>query len=86
MPSEPTPPALEPDTVLRCAFGNLAFELLLEGVSGKLVAIRDGRYVPQPLDVIRGSKKLVNVDRAYDVQRLRPRYVSLEQKPLFVIT
>lgn len=74
------------DAIVPMAFGNLAFELLLEGVSGKLVAIRDGRYVSQPLDVIRGRKKLVDVDRDYDVERLRPRYVRLERKPLFVIT
>ncbi len=74
------------DAIVPMAFGNLAFELILKGESGKLVALREGCYVAAPLEVIKGTKKLVDIERDYNIERLRPRYTSFEGQPLFVVT
>ncbi|MCH7593589.1 MAG: ATP-dependent 6-phosphofructokinase [Chloroflexi bacterium] len=79
-----TPDAL--DSVVPMAFGNLALDLLLEGTSGRLVSIRNGVYDSVPLDVVDGPPKVVDVQKHYNTERLRPNYASFEGKPLFIMT
>ena len=74
------------DSIVPMAFGNLALDLLLEGVHGRLVVVKNGRYDNLPIDVVTSTKKLVNVDEYYNVERLRPRYRSFEMKPLLIMT
>jgi ATP-dependent phosphofructokinase / diphosphate-dependent phosphofructokinase len=68
------------------AYGNLALDLIIGGIHGRLVVLKNGRYDNVPLDVVTSSKKLVNVDKFYDTDRLRPQYKSFEMKPLFIMT
>jgi len=35
---------------------------------------------------VTSSKKLVNVQKHYNLERLRPIYSSFEMKPLFIMT
>jgi 6-phosphofructokinase 1 len=74
------------DSVVPMAFGNLAFDLLLKSIHGRLVVLKNGRYDNMPLDVVTGTKKVVNVDHFYDVERYRPKYENFEMKPLFIMT
>jgi 6-phosphofructokinase len=74
------------DSVVPMAFGNLALDLLLKGIHGRLVVLKNGRYDNVPLDVVTGSKKLVKVDQFYNTDRYRPKYESFEMKPLFIMT
>ena len=74
------------DSVVPMAFGNLALDLLLKGIHGRLVVLKNGRYDNMPLDVITGTKKVVNVDQFYDIERYRPKYENFEMKPLFIMT
>jgi 6-phosphofructokinase 1 len=74
------------DSVVPMAFGNLALDLLLKGIHGRLVVLKNGRYDNMPLDVITGMKKVVNVDHFYDTERYRPKYENFEMKPLFIMT
>lgn len=74
------------DSIVPMAFGNLALDLILKGVHGRLVVLKNGRYDNVPLDVITGSKKVVNVDLFYNTERYRPKYESFEMKPLFIMT
>jgi ATP-dependent phosphofructokinase / diphosphate-dependent phosphofructokinase len=74
------------DSIVPMAFGNLALDMLLEGVHGRLVVVKNGRYDNLPIDVVTSTKKLVNVDEYYNVERLRPRYRSFEMKPLLIMT
>jgi len=48
--------------------------------------VKNGRYDNLPIDVVTSTKKLVNVDEYYNVERLRPRYRSFEMKPLLIMT
>ena len=74
------------DSVVPMAFGNLALDLLLKGIHGRLVVLKNGRYDNVPLDVVTGTKKVVNVDHFYDIERYRPKYENFEMKPLFIMT
>ncbi len=74
------------DSIVPMAFGNLALDLLLRGIHGRLVVLKNGRYDNVPLDVVTGSKKIVNVEQFYNTERYRPNYESFEMKPLFIMT
>jgi 6-phosphofructokinase 1 len=74
------------DSIVPMAYGNLALDLLLKGIHGRLVVLRNGRYDNMPIDVVTKSKKYVNVDKYYNTDRLRPKYESFEMQPLFIMT
>src|SRR5579863_7828674 len=74
------------DSIVPMAYGNLALDLLLTNVHGRLVVLRNGRYDNMPIDVVVATKKVVNVRDQYNTERLRPRYKSFEMKPLFIMT
>ncbi len=74
------------DSIAPMAYGNLALDLILTHVHGRLVVLRNGRYDNMPIDVVVSTKKVVNVRDQYNAERLRPRYKSFEMKPLFIMT
>lgn len=74
------------DSIVPMAYGNLALDLILKGIHGRLVVLKNGRYDNMPIDVVTSSKKLVKVDKYYNTERLRPRYKSFEMNPLFIMT
>ncbi|OQX99469.1 MAG: phosphofructokinase [Bacteroidetes bacterium 4572_117] len=74
------------DSIVPMAYGNLALDLILKGIHGRLVVLKNGRYDNMPIDVVTSSKKLVNIDKFYNIKRLRPHYKSFEMSPLFIMT
>ena len=74
------------DSIVPMAYGNLALDLILNGIHGRLVVLKNGRYDNVPIEVVTSSKKNVIVEKHYDTQRLRPLYKSFEMKPLFIMT
>ncbi|MBN2146373.1 MAG: 6-phosphofructokinase [Anaerolineales bacterium] len=74
------------DSIAPMAFGNLALDLVLKNIHGRLVVLKNGRYDNMPIDVVTATKKLVDVNRFYNTDRLRPKYESFEMKPLFIMT
>jgi 6-phosphofructokinase 1 len=74
------------DSVVPMAYGNLALDLLLSKIHGRLVVLKNGRYDNMPIEVVTASKKVVNVKEHYNTDRLRPHYKSFENKPLFIMT
>jgi 6-phosphofructokinase 1 len=74
------------DSVVPMAFGNLAMDLILDGVSGRLVNVRNGRYDNVPIDVVTSRKKVVDVGKFYNTDRLRPKYTRFEGAPVFIMT
>ena len=73
------------DSIVPMAFGNLALDLILGGFHGRLVVLKNGRYDDVPIDVVTSSKKIVNVEKYYNIKRLRPHYHRFEMKPLFLM-
>jgi len=73
------------DSIVPMAFGNLALDLILKGYHGRLVVLKNGRYDDVPIEVVTNSTKIVNVDKHYNIDRLRPHYHSFGMKPLFLM-
>ncbi len=73
------------DSIVPMAFGNLALDLILNGFYGRLVVLKNGRYDDVPLEVVTSTKKIINLDKYYNIQRLRPHYHRFEMKPLFLM-
>ena len=74
------------DSIVPMAYGNLALDLILKGIHGRLVVLRNGRYDNAPIDVVTSSKKLVDVKKHYNTERLRPHFKSFEFQPLFIMS
>ena len=73
------------DSIVPMAYGNLALDLILAGFHGRLVVLKNGRYDDVPIDVVTNSKKIVNVEKYYNTERLRPHYNRFEMKPMFLM-
>ena len=75
----------EPDSIdqlVSISFANIAVDLIRDGVSGKMIAIRNGCYAEAPLtDLTLGARK-VNVAKLYNTERYRPNYRSKLGMPL----
>jgi len=74
------------DSIVPMAYGNLALDLILKGIHGRLVVLKNGRYDNVPIDVVTGQHKLVNINKFYNTKRLRPYYNSFEMNPMFIMT
>jgi 6-phosphofructokinase 1 len=74
------------DSIVPMAYGNLALDLILSGIHGRLVVLKNGRYDNVPIEVVTSMSKTVNVDKFYNTDRLRPTYRSFEMNPLFIMT
>ncbi len=74
------------DSIVPMAYGNLALDLILKRVHGRMVVLKNGRYDNIPIDIVTSTKKTVNVERFYNTDRLRPNFESFEMTPLFIMT
>jgi 6-phosphofructokinase 1 len=72
------------DLMVAVNYGVMAADLLLEGFSGRLVALRNGNYVNVPIAVTRQGVKRVDVDALYDVETYRPKIRHVDGKPMFL--
>ncbi|HKJ04314.1 MAG TPA: hypothetical protein VJ974_01865 [Geopsychrobacteraceae bacterium] len=50
------------------------------------MSIHSGNYDTVPISVIIGQKKVVNVEKYYCTERLRPRYEAFQNRPVFIMT
>lgn len=73
------------DSIAPMAYGNVALDLLLKNISGRLVVLKNGHYDNLPMDVVTSTKKVVNVKEHYNTERLRPEYSTFENKPMFLM-
>ncbi|MGD0583081.1 MAG: ATP-dependent 6-phosphofructokinase [Bacteroidales bacterium] len=73
------------DSIVPMVYGNLALDLILKGVHGRVVVLQNGRYDNIPIDVVTSSKKLVKISEYYNIERLRPLYHSFEMKPFLLM-
>jgi 6-phosphofructokinase 1 len=72
------------DQMVAITFANVAMDLLADGVTGRMVAVRDGKYGHTTLpDASKGPRRL-DVDLLYNAGRLRPRYEDKIGAPLLL--
>lgn len=73
------------DSIVPMAYGNLALDLIMKGIHGRLVVLKNGRYDNVPIEIVTKGKS-VNVEKFYNIERLRPYYNSFEMQPQFIMT
>ena len=74
------------DHMVAITFANIALDAIADGVSGRMVAIRDGNYALAELpDPARGARR-VDVDELYNRERYRPNYAAKLGAPLLLST
>lgn len=73
------------DSIVPMAFGNLALDLILKKEYGRLVSIHRGFYDSVPITSVTSEKKVVDVSKYYNTERLRPIY-EFDGAPLFIMT
>jgi 6-phosphofructokinase len=72
------------DLMVAINYAVMAADLVIRGVSGRLVALRSGNYVNVPLGVTREGVKRVDVDALYDAAEYRPKIRHVDGKPMFL--
>jgi 6-phosphofructokinase 1 len=72
------------DLMVATNYAVMASDLILDGVSGRMVALRGGTYTNVPISVTREGVKRVDVDELYDVEAYRPKVRHVDGKPMFL--
>jgi len=72
------------DQMVATTFANVAVDLLSNGVHGRMVAIRDGKYAHAPLPDVALGARHIDVPTMYSTDRLRPKYTQRLGMPLLL--
>jgi len=72
------------DLMVAINYAVMAADLAIEGVHGRLVAMRNGTYVNVPLTVLGQGVKRVDVEALYDSEEYRPKIRHVDGKPMFL--
>lgn len=72
------------DLMVSVNYANMAMDLIVDGASGRMCALRDGTYTHIPISTITSSVKRVDVDELYDSERYRPKVRRVLGKPMFL--
>jgi ATP-dependent phosphofructokinase / diphosphate-dependent phosphofructokinase len=72
------------DKLVALTFGNMAYDAVLQGKTGLMSALVDGRYDLMPIpDAKLGPRKL-DVASTYNTERYRPTYANKRGLPIFL--
>ena len=74
------------DHMVAITFANIALDLIADGVSGRMVAIRDGSYAQVELPDPALGPRQVDVQELYNAERYRPIYSTKLGAPLLLST
>ena len=72
------------DLMVAVNYGVMAADLLVEGFSGRLVALRNGNYANVPIAVTGQGVKRVDIDALYDTDNYQPKIRHVDGKPMFL--
>jgi 6-phosphofructokinase 1 len=72
------------DLMVATNYAVMAADLVLEGASGRMVALRGGTYTNVAISVTREGVKRVDVDELYDDDAYRPKVRHVAGKPMFL--
>ena len=72
------------DRMVAISYGNLAVDQLVQGHSGRMVALRAGQYTTVPAETCIQGVKRVDVGELYDVEHYRPKVRHMLGKPMFL--
>jgi 6-phosphofructokinase 1 len=72
------------DLMVSVNFAHMAMDLIHDGVSGRMCALRDGSYTHVPISTITTGLKRVDVDELYDADQYQPKVRRVLGKPMFL--
>jgi 6-phosphofructokinase 1 len=72
------------DLMVAVNFANMAIDLILKKVSGRMVSLNQGIYTDIPMSTITTGLKRVDVRELYDVEQYRPKVRHVMGKPMFL--
>jgi 6-phosphofructokinase 1 len=72
------------DKLVGLTFGNMAYDAILDGKTGLMSALMDGRYELVPIPDPKLGPRKVDVATAYNAERYRPMYANKLGMPLFL--
>ncbi len=72
------------DRMVASSYGYLASQLLNRGVTGRMVALQEGKYTHIPLQTLTQGVKRVDVHELYDPDAYRPKVSHVLGKPMFL--
>lgn len=72
------------DLMVATNYANMAADLALEGMSGRMVALRGGTYTNVPITETSEGVKRVDVAELYDSVNYRPKIRHVMGKPMFL--
>ncbi len=72
------------DLMVATNYAAMAADFAIEGMSGRMTALRSGTYTSVPISVTKDGVKRVDVDELYDVNTYRPTVRHVAGKPMFL--
>jgi 6-phosphofructokinase len=72
------------DLMVATNYAVMAADLAIEGVSGRMVALRGGTYTAVPMEATAEGVKRVDVGELYDADQYRPKVRHVTGKPMFL--
>lgn len=72
------------DRIVAANYGSMSVDLATRGITGRMVALREGRYTHVSADYTTRGVKRVDVDEFYDVNMYRPKIAHVQGKPMFL--
>jgi 6-phosphofructokinase 1 len=72
------------DKLVALTFGNMAYDAILEGKTGLMSALVEGRYDLVPIPDARLGPRKLNVASTYNTERYRPLYSNKLGLPIFL--
>jgi len=72
------------DLMVAVNYANMAIDLVLKKVSGRMVALSQGVYTDVPMSTITSGQKRVDVRELYDAEQYRPKVRHVMGKPMFL--
>jgi 6-phosphofructokinase len=72
------------DKLVGLTFGNMAYDAILEGKTGLMAALVEGRYELVPIPDPKLGPRKVDVANAYNTERYRPMYANKLGMPVFL--
>jgi ATP-dependent phosphofructokinase / diphosphate-dependent phosphofructokinase len=74
------------DQLVATTFANVAMDLLADGVTGRMVAIVDGKYAHAALPDPALGPRRVDIATQYNAERFRPQYAARLGEPILLST
>ena len=72
------------DRMVANSFGNLAWQCVERGDTGRMVALHGGKYTTIPVSMVLAGKKIVDVAGYYDIEKYRPKIKDFMGVPMFL--